>query len=124
MVRIIKLGVFWGAIVKLCLIYFLFFFFISLWKNTYCFCRIKHHLAPLAIAANVTQSTHCRLDEVLLIFGTLVMEYCKLTDPDDIPVRDALMSSIERQWEKSDQDVFVACIILNPFIKVSVGAYV
>ena len=45
------------------------------------------------------------------------MEYNKLLDPIDIPVKDALISSIERRWEKSDQDVFIAAVILNLFIK-------
>ncbi|KAF8147856.1 ribonuclease H-like domain-containing protein, partial [Crassisporium funariophilum] len=80
---------------------------------------IKHHLAPLAIAANVTQSSHCRLDDVLITFATLEMEYKKLTDPIECGVRDAVLASIERRWAKSDQDVFIAAIILNPFLKLA-----
>ena len=37
--------------------------------------RIEQHLEPLAVAANVTQSAFCRLDEVLLTFGALMMNY-------------------------------------------------
>lgn len=85
--------------------------------------RIKHHLAPLAIAANITQSSHCRLDEVLLTFASLAMEYNKLTDPIDWDVKEALLNSIERRWEKSDQDVFVAAVILNPYLKVFIVFY-
>lgn len=82
--------------------------------------RVKHHLAPLAIAANITQSSHCRLDEVLLTFGALAMEFSKLIhDDDEELVKEALLKSIESRWEKSDQDVFVAAVILNLFIKVS-----
>ena len=45
---------------------------------------MKRHLEPLAIAANITQASFCRLDEVLLTFGYLVMQYQKMqTDADD-----------------------------------------
>lgn len=54
------------------------------------------------------------------------MEYSKMDDesselyhPDDLLVRDALLGSIERRWDKSDQDVFIAAVILNPFVKAS-----
>ncbi|KAH8977151.1 hypothetical protein EDB92DRAFT_845936 [Lactarius akahatsu] len=63
--------------------------------------RIKHHLAPLAVAANITQSSHCRLDEVLMTFASLAMQYSRLTDVDDAGVRKALLESIEKRWEAS-----------------------
>ncbi|KAJ3497528.1 hypothetical protein NLJ89_g10338 [Agrocybe chaxingu] len=83
--------------------------------------RIKHHLSPLAIAANVTQSAHCRLDKVLLTFAALSMEFKKMIteDPTNTPVCEAVLNSIELRWKKSDQDVFIAAVILNPFIKVA-----
>ena len=34
---------------------------------------MKRHLEPLAVATNVIQSSHCRLDQVLLTFRYLVM---------------------------------------------------
>ncbi|KAJ7747421.1 ribonuclease H-like domain-containing protein [Mycena maculata] len=40
----------------------------SFWKNIN---RITHHLEPLAIAANILQSPHCRLDTVLLTLANL-----------------------------------------------------
>ncbi len=79
---------------------------------------MKHHLEPLAIAANITQSGHCRLDNVLLTFGALVLQYKDLNDEDELPVKQALIESIEKRWWKADRDVFVAAVILNPFIKV------
>jgi hypothetical protein len=36
---------------------------------------MEEHLEPLAIAANITQATNCRLDTVLLTFGYLVIRY-------------------------------------------------
>ena len=42
--------------------------------------RIKQHLERLAIAANITQSAFCRLDEVLLTFGALTITYADLRD--------------------------------------------
>ncbi|KAF9049172.1 ribonuclease H-like domain-containing protein, partial [Panaeolus papilionaceus] len=81
--------------------------------------RIKSHLAPLAIAANITQSAHCRLDDVLLTFASLYIAYLSLTDNIDKDVKESLLKSIEKRWEQSDQEVFIAAVLLNPFIRAS-----
>jgi hypothetical protein len=36
---------------------------------------------------------------------------------EDLKARDAILESIERRWLKTDQDVFIAGILLNPFHK-------
>ncbi|KAF8975091.1 hypothetical protein BDQ17DRAFT_1441658 [Cyathus striatus] len=87
--------------------------------------RITRHLRPLAMACNVIQSSFCRLDTVLMTFGYLVMEYKKMilmetsdgetTSFGDTESANAIISSIEKHWEKSDQEVFIAAVILNPF---------
>ncbi|KAF8984776.1 hypothetical protein BDQ17DRAFT_1436875 [Cyathus striatus] len=79
---------------------------------------IKNHLAPLAIAANLTQSSFCRLDEVLLTFGYLTMHFSSLP-AEDIDISTAVLASIERRWAQSDNDVFIAATILNPFVKLN-----
>ncbi|THU78266.1 hypothetical protein K435DRAFT_824147 [Dendrothele bispora CBS 962.96] len=79
--------------------------------------RMKNHLEPLAIAANVTQSAFCRLDEVLLTLGSLCMHYRTLRDPEDAEVREAVLRSIENRWSKCDQDVFIAAVLPNCFIQ-------
>jgi len=38
-----------------------------------------------------------------------------MRDPDDQPGCTAIIDSIERRWAKSDQEIFLAAIILNPF---------
>jgi len=83
------------------------------------FPRIKQHLEPLAIAANVTQSAFCRLDEVLLTFGALMMDYKDLRDNrgGDQVACNAVLNSLEKRWANADQDVFIAAVILNPFFK-------
>jgi hypothetical protein len=85
----------------------------------YVIARIKHHLAPLAIAANITLSAFCRLDEVLMTFASLYMEYTKLNSPEDSVIRTAVLDSINRRWMKSDQDMFIAAVILNPYLKTT-----
>ena len=58
---------------------------------------MKRHLEPLAIAANITQASFCRLDEVLLTFGYLVMQYQKMqTDADDAAACASIIASIEK----------------------------
>ncbi|KAJ3002962.1 hypothetical protein NUW54_g5562 [Trametes sanguinea] len=77
--------------------------------------RVKLHLEPLAVAANVTQAAHCRLDQVLLIFGFLYRRFLTLPSDlvDDVASR-AVIDSIETRWSKADQAIFVAAVILNP----------
>jgi hypothetical protein len=78
---------------------------------------MKRHLEPLAIAANVTQASFCRMDQVLLMFSHLVMQYTAMNDPDDRAGCAAIIASIEHRWAKADQEVFVATVILNPFFQ-------
>jgi hypothetical protein len=63
---------------------------------------MKRHLEPLAIATNVTQASFCRLDQVLLTFGHLVMQYKSLTDPEDTVGCAAIIESIEARWAIAD----------------------
>jgi hypothetical protein len=41
----------------------------------------------------------------------------KAKDPADIPGSDAIIDSIKKRWVKADQDIFIAAVLLNPFIK-------
>lgn len=77
--------------------------------------RVKRHLEPLAIAANITQASFCRLDTVLLTFGFLLMQYNEMTEPDDREGCCAIVRSLERRWAVADQEIFIAAVILNPF---------
>jgi hypothetical protein len=76
---------------------------------------MKRHLEPLAIVANIIQAAFCRLDDVLMAFGYLVMIYREMKDAEDLDGCRAIIESIERRWKKADQDVFIAAVILNPF---------
>src|ERR1700683_4825680 len=76
---------------------------------------MKRHLEPLAIAANITQASFCRLDTVLLTFGFLLMQYRQLTDEEDFDAAAAITESLERRWAVADQQIFIAAVIVNPF---------
>ena len=78
---------------------------------------MKKHLEPLALAANITQSTHCRLDDVVMMFGYLFYQFSCFSDADKQPLREAVLQSIEARWAKADQDVFLAAVILNPELR-------
>ncbi|KJA26430.1 hypothetical protein HYPSUDRAFT_120776, partial [Hypholoma sublateritium FD-334 SS-4] len=80
---------------------------------------VVRHLRPLGIAANIIQAAFCRLDSVATTFGYLIWAYGNMTDEDDIPGRDAIIKSIEKRWQKTDQEVFVAAVILNPFYRLA-----
>jgi hypothetical protein len=71
------------------------------------------------VAANVIQSFRCRLDQVLLTFGYLVMQYREMTDPDNRRGAQVIMNSIEKRWAAADQEIFIAAVILNPFYQNS-----
>ncbi|RXW12977.1 hypothetical protein EST38_g12878 [Candolleomyces aberdarensis] len=75
------------------------------------------HLEPLAYAANVIQAAFCRLDTVLLTFGWLVAKYKGMTDPQDQPGCAAIISSLERRWSKTDQEVFIVAVLLHPLFR-------
>ena len=79
------------------------------------FPSVVRHLRPLGIAANVIQSQFCRLDTVLLTFGLLIVTYQAMTDPDDLPGCTAIINSLEKCWSKTDQEIFIATLIMNPF---------
>jgi hypothetical protein len=80
---------------------------------------MKRHLEPLAIATNITQASFCRLDQVLLTFGHLIMQYKSMADPEDVAGCTAIIESIEARWATADQEIFIAAVILNPFYKSS-----
>jgi hypothetical protein len=87
----------------------------SFWYNL---SSIKNHLEPLAIASNLTQSTFCRLDDVFITFGFLLIQFSKLSTPQDNEVRAALLASLNKRWEKSDRVPFILATFLNPFLRI------
>lgn len=116
MVSVIKDPLFWHWIARCetCLILPMLCILISTFN------RMKKHLEPLALAACITQTAHCRLDQVLLVFGLLFAEYRQLIDEgDDSAGLTAILDSIESRWAKCDQEVFIAAIILNPIYKTA-----
>jgi hypothetical protein len=69
----------------------------------------------LAIAANVTQAAHTRLDHVLLTLGNLFHIYSNPALDSQIQV--GIQGSLEKRWAKADQDVFILAVFLNPYIR-------
>jgi hypothetical protein len=57
------------------------------------------------------------MDEVLLTFGSLFMQYQAMGEDKD--VQNAILSSLERRWAKADQEVFIAAVLVNPLFRVS-----
>jgi hypothetical protein len=79
--------------------------------------RMKNFLEPLAVASNITQADGARVDIIIITFAFLYHRYSTLHEAEDIKARDAVLASIERRWRKTDQDVFIAGVLLNPFHK-------
>ena len=79
------------------------------------------HLEPLTRAANIAQAAFCRLDQILLTFGSLSIYYkdIKAKNPANVLGCTVILDSIEKWWAKADQDKFIATVILNPFVKMA-----
>ena len=86
---------------------------------TWMYHRITRYLEPLAIAANITQQSFCRLDQVLLTFSFLMMKYQDPKMNQDLRACQAIRNSIEAWWAKADQKVFVVAVLVNPFYRMS-----
>jgi len=95
--------------------------------------RMKRHFEPLAIASRVAQGTNRRGDQVLLLLGKLFKTYKDIledvqTTSDADSEQDfeqdseqdseflAILASLEKRWSKADQDFFITCLFLNPWI--------
>ncbi|KAI0082950.1 ribonuclease H-like domain-containing protein [Irpex rosettiformis] len=78
--------------------------------------QMELHLEPFAYATNITQSDKAQLDSVLLVFALLYnrFEHFPTTTVSDKIVVETICNSINTRWEASDQDVFIAAVILNP----------
>ncbi|KAI0090050.1 ribonuclease H-like domain-containing protein, partial [Irpex rosettiformis] len=78
--------------------------------------QMELHLEPFAYATNITQSDKAQLDSVLLVFTLLYnrFEHFPTTTVSDKIVVETICNSINTRWEASDQDVFIATVILNP----------
>jgi hypothetical protein len=71
--------------------------------------RIKIILEPLAIATNITQAPHTRLDHVLLTLGNLYRIYSTLEFDDEVCT--AILASLEKWRAKADQGVFILAVL-------------
>ena len=75
---------------------------------------VKIHLEPLAVAANILQSSDTRLDTTLLTWGNLYRIY---SDPAlDDAVRAQVLNSLSKRWLQMDQDAFISAVIMNPYV--------
>jgi len=59
------------------------------------------------------------MDQVLLTFGFLVMKYRDEKMSQDPIGRDAIINSLETRWGKSDQEIFIAAVLVNPFFRMA-----
>ena len=44
-----------------------------------------------------------------------MMQYWNMTDDEDLNAANSIMESLEWQWAVSDQQIFIAAVILTPF---------
>ena len=89
----------------------------SFWAHLHVMQRM---LEPLAVAALTLQADTTRLDTVLLTLGKLYTEYQQIYKDSELEFERvsclAILGSLEKRWKPADQDLFVAAVILNPFI--------
>lgn len=76
---------------------------------------VKLHLEPLAVAANILQSSDTRLDTTLMTWANLYRIY---SDPSlEDTVRTQILNSLSKRWLQMDQDTFISAVIMNPYIR-------
>jgi hypothetical protein len=75
---------------------------------------VKTHLEPFAIATLALQAPDTKLPVVPITLGNL---YRIFSGPNvDENVRCTVHESLEKRWAKADQDVFIAGLLMNPYI--------
>ncbi|KAE9384154.1 hypothetical protein BT96DRAFT_1008363 [Gymnopus androsaceus JB14] len=79
--------------------------------------NLRDLLKPFAIAMNVVQADNCHLNTVLLLLAYL--NYIHTDPPLPQAICSAVHASLEKQWKKVDQDVFILTLIFNPYIRRS-----
>lgn len=52
------------------------------------------------------------------MFGTLFRHFHQLHEREDFEVKEAVLKSLEKRWAASDQQVFIAAVLLNPFYRL------
>ncbi|KAJ6475182.1 ribonuclease H-like domain-containing protein [Mycena vulgaris] len=101
---------------------------ITRWVSQYCSLRqlkkleraisacfsIASDLKPLAIASNLLQAPTCRLDTVLLCLCNLHRIFSR---NDDTIFKSTVIKSLERRWAKTDQELMILAVFLNPYIR-------
>lgn len=76
---------------------------------------MKTHLEPFTIATLVLQAPDAKLPVVPITLGNLHRIF---SDPSiEASVRRTVHESLEKRWAKADQDVFIAALLLNPYIR-------
>ncbi|KAI0075642.1 hypothetical protein K474DRAFT_1599424, partial [Panus rudis PR-1116 ss-1] len=78
---------------------------------------LKRHLEPFALCVTITQAATARLDTIILTFAIIYLTFDQMTLDEEQPARDAVCSSVNMRWLNSDQDVFIAAVILNPLYR-------
>jgi hypothetical protein len=76
---------------------------------------VKTHLEPFTIAALALQAPDAKLPVVPITLGNL---YRIFSDPSiEESVRHTVHDSLEKCWAKADQEVFIAALLLHPYIR-------
>ncbi|KAG6806668.1 hypothetical protein H0H92_010455, partial [Tricholoma furcatifolium] len=73
----------------------------------------KTHIEPLAIAVNIAQAANTRCDHDARMNDRT---FPTTSDEDMSHPLTSILESIEKRWLKCDQDLYLACFWLNPYI--------
>jgi len=82
-----------------------------------CACKNQNFLNPLVIASNITQADSAHVDHCSDHVCILVYSIFQTSRGGGHQAHDVILESIEQWWLKTDQDVFITRILLNPFHK-------
>ncbi|KAH8917834.1 hypothetical protein BT69DRAFT_1200115, partial [Atractiella rhizophila] len=78
---------------------------------------VQNQLCPLAIAANVAQGDSSCLYTILLMLGQLFNHYFDPTTSIPPSLQRALLTSLEKRWNRADQLIFIFDVVLHPALR-------
>ncbi|KAJ6609661.1 hypothetical protein B0H10DRAFT_2438408 [Mycena sp. CBHHK59/15] len=85
----------------------------TFWKDLQ---TVAEDIEPICYITNMNQGEKTRADQVLLGFAGVYLHFKRHSDPS---VAAGMARRLEKRWAAMDQDLFIMCMVLNPYERLS-----
>ncbi|KAJ6605628.1 hypothetical protein B0H10DRAFT_1820812 [Mycena sp. CBHHK59/15] len=85
----------------------------TFWKDLQ---TVAEDIEPICYITNINQGEKTRADQVLLGFAGVYLHFKRHSDPS---VAAGMARRLEKRWAAMDQDLFIMCMVLNPYERLS-----